>query len=116
MKQLASAVGVLLSTLAMFALLVRLQPFDLASALLDRAFQAPPKWTHVEDLFRDSDTQELSRGDHPLESFALLSKYWAAHAGPRRVVFIGNSQMQTITLAPGEAPYAELGKTYVDLI
>ena len=29
MKQLASAVGVLLGTLAMFALLVRLQPFDL---------------------------------------------------------------------------------------
>ena len=116
MKRLASAAGVLLSTLAMFALLVRLQPFDLASALLDRAFHAPPKWTQVADLFRDPDTQELSRGDHPLESFALLSKYWAAHPGPRRVVFIGNSQMQAITLAPGEAPYAAPGKTYVDLI
>jgi hypothetical protein len=99
-----------------FALLVWLQPFDRASAFLDHIFQVPPKWTQVEGLFRDPDTQELSRGEHPIESFAILSKYWVAHPEQRRVVFIGNSQMQAITLAPGEGPYSEPGRTYFDLI
>jgi hypothetical protein len=116
MKRLGSAAGVLLSTLILFEVLVWVQPFDVVTGLLDRAFHAPPNWTHVERLYRDPDTQELSHGEHPLESFAILAKYWAAHPGLRRVVFIGNSQMQAITLAPGEVPYAEPGKTYVDLV
>jgi acyl carrier protein len=52
-----SAAGVLFSTLALLALLVRLQPFDRASAILDRIFQAPPKWTQVECLIRDRDAR-----------------------------------------------------------
>ena len=116
MKRAASAAGVLLSTLALFSLLARVQPFDWASAFLDRAFHAAPKWTNVENLYRDPETQEISRGDHPLASFAVLAKYWEAHPGVPRAVFIGNSQMLTLTLGPGEAPDREPGKTFVDLI
>jgi hypothetical protein len=116
MSRLVSAFGVLLSTLALLTLLVRVQPFVQATALLDRTFHAPPKWTQVTYLSRDPEIQETSRGDHPLESFAVLSNYWAAHPTAKRVVFIGNSQMQAITLAPGESPSGMPGKTYVDLI
>lgn len=52
-----SAAGVSFSTLALLALLVRLQPFDRASAILDRIFQAPPKWTQAECLIRDRDAR-----------------------------------------------------------
>jgi hypothetical protein len=116
MKRAVSAAGVLITTLAWFLILVSVHPFDRVSALLDSAFDAPPAWTNVELLARDPETQELSRGEHPLESFAILSKYWAAHPVARRILFIGNSQMQSVTLAPGEAPYSEPAKTYVDLV
>jgi hypothetical protein len=116
MKRAVSAAGVLLSTLVLFSALVRVQPFDWVSALLDRAFGAAPKWTDVQDLYRDPQKQEVSRGEHPLESFATLAQFWGAHPGLPRVVFIGNSQMQSVTLAAGEAPYQEPAKTYVDLV
>jgi hypothetical protein len=116
MKRAAAAAGVLLSTLLLFSLLVRLQPFDLIASVLDRVFRAAPQWTSVENMVHDPNTQEVSRGEHPLRSFAILAQHWAAHPGMPRVVFIGNSQMQMMTLAPGEAPSREPARTYVDLI
>jgi hypothetical protein len=83
---------------------------------LNRAFGALPDWTQVTNMFRDSTTQEVSRGDSPIDSFRTLSASWAAHAGAVRVMLMGNSQSLYTSLAPGEAPPSGPEKTYPDQI
>ena len=117
MKTALAASLSLFNTLALLAGLFWLQPFDRVNDLLDRAFGAPPKWTDVTNLFTDPETQELTHGDHPEAGFDRLAAYWnGLPAGVDRVVFIGNSQMHAISLAPGEPPPTGPEKTYTDLI
>jgi hypothetical protein len=106
----------LCNTLLFLAALFWLRPFERANRLLDDVFGAPPEWTDVTNLFTDPDTQEVTHGDHPRASFEHLATYWASHPGFRHIVFIGNSQMHAMTLAPGEARPTEPEKTYPDLI
>jgi hypothetical protein len=55
-------------------------------------------------------------GQHPLDSFAALGRYWSEHPNARRFYFVGNSQMQVVNLAPGEVGAASPEKTYPDLV
>src|SRR5439155_2819452 len=83
---------------------------------MDRAFGALPAWTQVESMYRDSATQEVSRGEHPLESFRTLKSFWSAHPGALRLMLMGNSQTQMVSLAAGESPPSGSEKTYTDQI
>ncbi|HEY2011841.1 MAG TPA: hypothetical protein VGH38_00010 [Bryobacteraceae bacterium] len=116
MKPAVSTVVIVAATFGWLAALFALEPFDHANAGLDRAFGALPAWTQVENMYRDPTIQEVSRGDHPLESFRILEETWAAHPGARRIILMGNSQTQSTSLSPGEPPPSEPEKTYTDLI
>ena len=92
------------------------QPFDRASDVLDRGFGALPSWSLVTNVYRDSSIQEVSRGDHPLDSFRQLGEYWANHDGAPRIMLMGNSQTLTVSLAAGEPLSQTPEKTSGDLI
>lgn len=116
MKTLLSAWAVLMATLAWLALLFAARPFDRASEVLDREFGALPSWSLVTNVYRDPSIQEVSRGDHPLDSFRQLREYWANHDGALRIMLMGNSQTLTVSLAAGEPLSRAPEKTYGDLI
>lgn len=116
MRRLFSAVAVLACTVALLSGLVLLNPFDAGCDALDRLFGAPPKWTQVTNVYRDSRTQEVTRGDDAMHSMELLTQYWHEHQGADKIVFMGNSQMHVISLASGEPPATTPEKTYVDLV
>lgn len=116
MKTLGSSLLVLGATFVWLAALFALQPFERANDAMDRAFGALPAWTQVGDMYRDPLTQEVSRGDSPLESFRMLADAWAAHPAERRVMLMGNSQSLMTSLAPGEPPPSGPEKTYTDWI
>ena len=108
--------GDVATTLVFLTGLFAWEPFDRLSDGLDRVFGAPPAWTQVADMYRDPDTQEVSRGERVDQSFRVLAAWWAAHPGATRVVLMGNSQALMTSLAPGEAPSSGPEKTYPDLI
>jgi hypothetical protein len=116
MKGLALAVAVLAATFGWLAALFAAEPFARTNESLDRVFGGAPAWTQVTNLYRNSSTQEVSRGDHPLASFHTLEQSWAAHPQATRIVLLGNSQTYLTSLAPGESAAAEPEKTYPDLI
>jgi len=113
MRAAVIGAGVILSTALWLAALSVGAPFDAANGALDRAFGGLPAWTQVRNMYRNPETQEASAGEKPLASFHRLAGYWA-HGG--RVLFIGNSQMQMVSLARGEAPPTGPEKTWVDLV
>jgi hypothetical protein len=114
MKASASLAATLSTAFGLALGIFALHPFRSASALLDRAFGAPPAWTQVTALVRDAKTQELSHGEAPLSSFAALAARWKAPG--RRVLVIGNSQTMEISLAPGEERPAGVERTWTDLV
>jgi hypothetical protein len=116
MKKLFSSIGVLASVLVLLAGFLHSNPFGAACDALDKLFGAPPKWTQVTNVYRNPRTQEITHGDDPTTSLNGLKNYWHQFPGADRVVFIGNSQMHSISLAPGEPPASSPEKTYVDLV
>jgi hypothetical protein len=116
MKRPLSAAVIVVGTFVWLAVLFAVRPFDHLYGALDRAFGALPAWTQVEKMYRDPATQEVSRGDHPLESFRILNESWAGHATDARVMLMGNSQAYMTSLAPGEPPPTGPEKTYTDEI
>jgi hypothetical protein len=62
----------------------------------------------------DPKTQELSRGEAPLRSFATLAESWKTPG--RRVLMIGNSQTMEISLASGEPRPTGTERTWTDLV
>jgi hypothetical protein len=116
MRRLLSTIAVVGTTLTLLAVLVHLNPFDVICDAMDRAFGAPPKWTQVTNVYRDPMTQEITHGDDAVTSLGVLKTYWHGRPGSDRVVFVGNSQMHSISLASGETPGSQPEKTYVDLV
>jgi hypothetical protein len=116
MVKAAQSAAVLLVTLCMLAILLAIAPFQRASALLDAAFGVPPSWTQVGDLYRDVYTQEVTHGENPEPGLEILAGHWRRHPGSVRVLFVGNSQMHTVSLARGETRPTGPEKTYVDTI
>jgi len=115
MSRTLAALAVVAGALGGVAGLLAVHPFQRAGHLLDAAFGAPPPWTQVSNLYRDSRFQETSKGERPLSSFEALA---AGRQPDRRVLycFIGNSQMLTVSLADGEPAAASPERTYVDQI
>ena len=114
MRPVLSSSGIVVATFGWLAVLFATAPFARVNAALDRGFGGLPAWTQVEDMYRDPSTQELSRGEHPLESFRVLKESWAPHHGAERIVLMGNSQTQMTSLAPGECRPSGPEKTYTD--
>jgi hypothetical protein len=116
MKAFLIAAGVLVSTLLLTSALLWVDPFYRIDLILDAAFGAAPKWTQVTNLVRDPRTQDVFHSEHPLTSFQRVAEYWRTQPGKRRVVLIGNSQMFSLSLAPGEFPQVGPESTYPDLV
>jgi hypothetical protein len=117
MKRFA-ALSPLLTPLAAIALAIALlaaNPFIWVNAALASVFQAGPKEAKIERLYQDPSTADLSTGERPAEALASLASAWASHPVADRTVLIGNSQMLSIVLAPGESPVDGL-RTYPDLL
>jgi hypothetical protein len=70
----------------------------------------------VSSVFIDSNTQEVSAGQHPLESFRKLESSWCNVSKETRYILTGNSQTFSVLLAPSEAPQREADRTYPDLL
>ncbi len=103
-------------TVLLLLLLLMARPFLVASNVLDVLFGVPPKWTQVEDVYKNRYTQEVTRGDDPVTSLQVLAGFWGARPNDTRLLFVGNSQMHVISLARGEARPTGVEKTYVDQI
>jgi hypothetical protein len=101
--------------MVLLALLAHLNPFRAACDAMDKMFGAPPKWTQVTNYYLDPTTQEITHGDDPLRGMRILKDYWHERSA-EKTLFFGNSQMHSITLAPGELPRSTPEKTYVDLV
>ena len=115
MKDAIKIAGLLAGTILCLALLLTARPFDHANVALDRAFGAAPEWAQVTNMVSDPATQEVTHGEHPLRSFRILESAWAGDGAPR-VLFVGNSQMFTISLAPGEPPTTLPEQGWVDIL
>jgi hypothetical protein len=116
MKALAAVAGVLANTLLLTAALLWIDPFARINAVLDAAFGAAPKWTQVTNLADDPRIQDVYHGGHPRATFERAAEYWRTQPGKRRVVLVGNSQMFSLSLAPGEFPQTAPEHTYPDLV
>jgi len=112
-KPLQAAITLGCTVLVLFLLLMA-RPFLVASNVLDALFGVPPKWTQVEDVYKNPHTQEVTRGDDPVGSLRVLADFWGARPNDTRILFVGNSQMHVISLARGEARPTGTEKTYVD--
>ncbi|HTS61384.1 MAG TPA: hypothetical protein VMH28_05140 [Candidatus Acidoferrales bacterium] len=115
MKAPLIAVAVPVNTLLLTSALLWIDPFARTNSLLDAAFGAAPKWTQVANLFRSPLTQDIHHGEHPVTSFQGVADHWRARPG-WRVVLIGNSQMFSLSLAPGEVRQSAPEYTYPDLV
>jgi hypothetical protein len=116
MKRRLLPLGTLTVTMCFLALLVAVNPFERTDHLLERLFGAAPEWTLVDKVYVDPQTQETSHGENPIPSFKQLSEHWNQGAAARHVYLIGNSQMYTVLLAPGEQLEGTPEKTYPDLL
>ena len=116
MKSAVQAIWILGSTIAATFGLLLWTPFESANRLLDRCFAGAPEWTQVKKLYIDPATQDVSHGENPSESLAALGNYWSKCRAETRIVFIGNSQMFYVSLAPGENASGDAEKSYPDLI
>jgi hypothetical protein len=67
-------------------------------------------------MFTDPNTQEVSDGQHPLESLRKLEPRWCSVHKQTRYILTGNSQTFSMLLAPSEAPPSEADRTYPDLL
>jgi hypothetical protein len=70
----------------------------------------------VSPLFEDPRTQEVSKGQRPLESLRELESSWCSIPKQDRYILIGNSQTFTVLLSPSEAPGNTIERTYPDIL
>jgi len=113
MRRVAASAAV---TLAFTGLILYGHPFRIANKVLSSLFGMGDDTAKVEEVFRDSGTQEITAGADPYTSLEALHRRWAASKPDRTLVVIGNSQTYAVVLAPGETPPASPPKTYVDRI
>ena len=114
MNLTARTAAVIATTLLLTILLLLASPFAVLNHLLDRAFGAAPEWTQVTTLRKSETLHEITSGEFPHRSLTALAHYWSAYPGRPRVIFFGNSQAQSMSLAPGEAYPGPGEKTYFD--
>jgi hypothetical protein len=114
-KSIATTVWILGATAAGVAALLASTPFESGQHLLERLLGQGPAWAQVRRLYTDPATQEVSHGENPSRSLGLLRENWSSTPG-ERIVFVGNSQMFAMSLAPGEPAPEGAEKTYPDLV
>src|SRR6516225_4887372 len=68
----------------------------------------------VSSLFTDPSTQEVSDGQHPLESLRKLGSKWCKVPKEARYILTGNSQTFTVELSPSELSLSETRSTEAD--
>ena len=107
MKKVGTAVGLPLITLGLLAGLAAVRPFGCANNVLDRLFHGAPAWTQVNNLYRDPGMEDQSRGEDTAHSLDTLAAAWRERPPAKRVYFMGNSQMHSLSLGPGERPLDE---------
>ena len=115
MKPILTSVWMLGATLAGVAGLLVCSPFDSARGVLEKMFAAGPAWAQVHSVYIDPATQEVSHGENPAHSLEILRTTWS-DTSKERIVFVGNSQMFYVSLAPGEPAPAGVEKTYPDIV
>jgi hypothetical protein len=115
-SRLLQALGVGGLTVIAVVALLSARPFETAQSALERCFGSAPSWTQVTHVVTDPEIQEVSHGENPSVSLATLANYWKEHPDSERTVFIGNSQMFAVSLAPGEYPLDAPERTYPDLV
>jgi lysophospholipase L1-like esterase len=111
-----SSAGVVSATLALLCVLLWVRPFDRINYAMDAVVHAAPRWSQVETMYRDPRTQDVTHGADPRTSLETVRRYWQQEPSASKVMFIGNSQMLAMSLAPGEMPSPVPDKTYVDLL
>ncbi|MEO7649870.1 MAG: hypothetical protein ABIZ80_05340 [Bryobacteraceae bacterium] len=116
MRKALSVVGLLLATLIFLVTLYVVDPFQAARKVLTAGFGAGPEWTQVEQVFLNPETQETTKGEQPLVSFAKLAETWSRNPDAKRICLLGNSQMLATVLAPGEQLVNQPEKTYPDFL
>lgn len=114
MREVSSTLTVLLTTAAALVGLLVANPFSAVRAAVIRMANTGPEWALVETYYQDPDTQDTSNGEHPQHSLQTLAAAWSKCAD--RALLIGNSQMHSVVLAPGEPPATSPEKTYPDFV
>jgi hypothetical protein len=116
MRQLLTSIWIITAPVALALALLSGTPFEAARQRLDTVFGAEPAWTQVTHLYQNPELQEKSHGEQPVHSLSTLASSWGNPPRLRRILFMGNSQMFAMSLAPGEgAPKGE-EMTYTDLV
>src|SRR5260370_26080090 len=96
--QAAMTVG---CTVVLLLLLLTIRPFAMMSDGLDALFGVPPKWTQVDEVYKNRNTQEVTHGDDPVPSLQVLAGFWGARPEARLVLFCVNSPMPTVLPTKG---------------
>ena len=111
--RLKTALVLALTFAALWGLL-QWDPFSHLRAVFVNPAQEQAK---VSLVFTDPYTQEVSDGQHPLESLRKLEPNWCNVPKETRYILTGNSQTFSVLLAPSEAPpTTEPDRAYPDLL
>jgi hypothetical protein len=106
----------LLALVLTFAALLSLLAWDPFRHLRDVFVNPAQEEAKISLLFTDPNTQEVSDGQHPLESLRKLESNWCNVPKEARYILTGNSQTFSVLLAPSEAAATEADRTYPDLL
>jgi hypothetical protein len=99
-----------------FAALWGLLVWDPFSHLRDVFVNPALEQAKVSFMYTDPNTQEVSDGQHPLESLRKLEPNWCKVRKETRYILSGNSQTFSVLLAPSEPPPTQADRTYPDLL
>ncbi len=116
MKQFFTSIWIITAPVALAVALLSSAPFQAARQRLDAVFGAEPAWTQVTHLYQNPEIQETSHGEQPVHSLSTLASSWGKPGRVRRILFMGNSQMFAVSLAPGESAPKREEMTYTDIV
>ena len=111
-----NTLGVAILTACLTLCWLSVRPFRFAAEGLSRIFHGGRQEANLEQTYRETATQEVTKGEAPLSGLRRLGARWSTAEELKRLVFIGNSQTYTVVLAPDERVPNTPPKTYVDLL
>jgi hypothetical protein len=117
MKTLGQALLPLILGGLITVVLLPAKPFEQLISLEIRLFT--PIQTNEQDqvkVYKNLHFEDVSGGDDPRAALKYLAGFWGQHRENEKICLMGNSQMLSIILAPGEHASKELLKTYLDQV
>jgi hypothetical protein len=108
--------GVAILTACLTLCWLSVRPFRYAAVGLSRVFHGGRQEANLTQTYRETATQEVTKGEAPLSGLRRLGERWNTAEPLKRLVFMGNSQTYTVVLAPDERVPNTPPKTYVDLL